>query len=77
MQLGILVACLLMSAFFSGSETGLMSLNRYRLKHLRKRNRGAKLALDLEGGLGDRGFEIDVRAGGEKDVVAPLLVQQR
>lgn len=43
----MLVACLLMSAFFSGSETGLMSLNRYRLKHLRKRNRGAKLALKL------------------------------
>jgi Mg2+/Co2+ transporter CorB len=47
LQVGILVACLLMSAFFSGSETGLMSLNRYRLKHLRKRNRGAKLALKL------------------------------
>ena len=35
-QGGILAACLVMSAFFSGSETGLMSLNRYRLKHLRK-----------------------------------------
>lgn len=29
-----LVALILMSAFFSGSETGLMSLNRYRLRHL-------------------------------------------
>lgn len=47
LQVGILVACLFMSAFFSGAETGLMSLNRYRLKHLRKRNRGAKLALKL------------------------------
>ena len=46
-QVGILVACLFMSAFFSGAETGLMSLNRYRLKHLRKRHRGAKLALKL------------------------------
>ena len=46
-QVGILVTCLFMSAFFSGAETGLMSLNRYRLKHLRKRNRGAKLALKL------------------------------
>ncbi len=45
--LGILVVCLLLSAFFSGSETGLMSLNRYRLKNLRKRNRGARLALKL------------------------------
>lgn len=28
-----LLLCLLMSAFFSGSETSMMSLNRYRLKH--------------------------------------------
>lgn len=45
--LGVLVACLLLSAFFSGSETGMMSLNRYRLKHLRKHHRGARLALRL------------------------------
>ena len=45
--LGILIACLVMSAFFSGSETALMSLNRYRLKHLRKQHRGARLALRL------------------------------
>ena len=32
---GILAALLLLSGFFSGSETGMMSLNRYRLKHLR------------------------------------------
>lgn len=38
--LGILI---LISAYFSGSETGMMSLNRYRLKHLEKENhRGAK-----------------------------------
>ena len=30
----ILVLLILISAFFSGSETALMSLNRYRLKHL-------------------------------------------
>jgi Mg2+/Co2+ transporter CorB len=45
--LGILLACLVMSAFFSGSETALMSVNRYRLKHLRKSHRGARLALRL------------------------------
>jgi len=40
--LGLLI---LFSAFFSSSETGLMSLNRYRLKHLvEKGNRGARLA---------------------------------
>lgn len=38
----ILVVLILLSAFFSGSETGMMTLNRYRLKHLQKqRHRGA------------------------------------
>jgi Mg2+/Co2+ transporter CorB len=32
-----------MSAFFSGSETGLMSLNRYRLRHLADKNHGGAL----------------------------------
>ena len=39
--------CLLVaiSAYFSGSETAMMALNKYRLKHLKKQgNRGAKLA---------------------------------
>jgi len=45
--LGTLLACLLLSAFFSGSETALMTLNRYRLKHLRKKHRGARLATRL------------------------------
>ncbi|MBL1376876.1 HlyC/CorC family transporter [Zobellella iuensis] len=31
---GILIALLCISAFFSSSETGMMSLNRYRLRHL-------------------------------------------
>ncbi len=34
--LGILFFLILLSAFFSGSETGLMTLNRYRLRHLVK-----------------------------------------
>ena len=43
--LGLLI---LLSAFFSSSETGLMSLNRYRLKYLaEKGSRGAKLAMKL------------------------------
>jgi len=38
----LLAALILCSAFFSGSETGMMSLNRYRLKHLQKSgHRGA------------------------------------
>jgi len=42
-----LVALLLVSAFFSGSETGMMSLNRYRLRHQRKQSSGARRAAKL------------------------------
>ena len=46
--LGLLIFLLVLSAFFSGSETGLVSLNRYRLRHLasaghRGANRASKL----------------------------------
>lgn len=42
---GLLILLLLLSAFFSGSETALMSLNRYRLRHrARSGHRGAQLA---------------------------------
>ena len=34
--LGLIVFLILVSAFFSGSETGLISLNRYRLRHMAK-----------------------------------------
>ncbi len=44
----LLGALILLSGFFSSSETGLMSLNRYRLKHLAENgNRGARLAQKL------------------------------
>lgn len=40
--IGALIFLILLSAFFSGSETGLVSLNRYRLRHLVKiKHRGA------------------------------------
>ncbi len=46
--IGLLVALLFLSAFFSGSETALMSLNRYKLRHrAREGHRGAKLAEKL------------------------------
>ena len=46
--LSLLVVLLLLSAFFSGSETALMSLNRYRLRHkARAGHRGARLAETL------------------------------
>jgi len=42
---GILFLLLALSAFFSGSETALMSLNRYQLRHkAREGHRGARLA---------------------------------
>lgn len=42
---GILVLLIALSAFFSGSETGMIALNRYRLRHLvAKRHRGAMKA---------------------------------
>ena len=45
---GLLAVLILLSAFFSGSETGLMALNRYRLRHLaREGKRGAMLAESL------------------------------
>jgi len=45
---GLLVVLLLLSAFFSGSETALMSLNRYQLRHkAREGHRGARLAEHL------------------------------
>ncbi len=38
--LGTLLLLIVLSAFFSGSETGLMTLNRYRLRHLSRAGHG-------------------------------------
>ncbi|WP_043112299.1 HlyC/CorC family transporter [Solimonas flava] len=46
--LGLLIALLALSAFFSGSETGLMTLNRYRLRtRAQNGERGARYARRL------------------------------
>jgi Mg2+/Co2+ transporter CorB len=46
--ISLLAILLVLSAFFSGSETALMSLNRYKLRHkARAGHRGAKLAENL------------------------------
>jgi Mg2+/Co2+ transporter CorB len=46
--IGVLIVLLLLSAFFSGSETALMRLNRYKLRHkARDGHRGAQLAEKL------------------------------
>ena len=48
MLFSVLLFLILVSGFFSGSETGLMSLNRYRLRHLAdKKNKGAIRAYRL------------------------------
>ena len=44
----LLAGLIVLSAFFSSSETGMMSLNRYRLKHMAKTgHRGARRAQSL------------------------------
>ncbi|WP_185231493.1 HlyC/CorC family transporter [Teredinibacter franksiae] len=46
--IGLLVALIFLSAFFSSSETGMLSLNRYRLRHLvKKKHKGAVRAAKL------------------------------
>ncbi len=46
--ISLLVVLLILSAFFSGTETALMSLNRYKLRHkARAGHKGAKLAEKL------------------------------
>jgi Mg2+/Co2+ transporter CorB len=46
MLFGILVLMLILSAFFSGSETALMTLNRYRLRHLIKLKHNGAIKAD-------------------------------
>jgi Mg2+/Co2+ transporter CorB len=44
----VLVILIILSGFFSSSETGLMAMNKYRLRHLaNKGHRGARIAQKL------------------------------
>lgn len=43
----LLIILFALSAFFSGSETALMSLDRYKLRHAAKKNKKAKVVLKL------------------------------
>jgi len=48
LALGGLLVCIVLSAFFSGTETALMSVNRYRLRHLAQHGHaGARLTEKL------------------------------
>jgi len=69
-----LAALLLLAAFFAGSETALMSLNRYRLRHRAKAgNRGARLAEALLA-QPDRLIGLILLLSTVVNVVTPTLV---
>jgi len=71
MELGLL---LLLAAFFAGSETALMSLNRYRLRHQAKAgHRGARLAESLLA-KPDRLIGLILLLSTIVNVTAPMLV---
>lgn len=44
--LGAIVTLILLSAFFSGSETGMVALNRYKLRHLARQGHRAALRVE-------------------------------
>ena len=65
---------LILAAFFAGSETALMSLNRYRLRHRAKAgNRGARLAENLLAHP-DRLIGLILLLSTIVNVAAPMLV---
>ena len=77
-SLGVLFAglglLLILAAFFAGSETALMSLNRYRLRHQANAgNRGARLAEALLAHP-DRLIGLILLLSTIVNVTAPMLV---
>ena len=72
--LGALAGLLFLAAFFAGSETALMSLNRYRLRHrANEGNRGARLAEKLLAHP-DRLIGLILLLSTLVNVAAPMLV---
>lgn len=76
--LGTLIVALFIllvaSAFFSISETSMMALNRYRLRHLvQQRNRGARLASDLLANT-DKFFGVVLLGNNVINAASALLV---
>lgn len=77
-SIGVLLAALalllILAAFFAGSETALMSLNRYRLRHQANAgNRGARLAQSLLA-QPDRLIGLILLLSTIVNVTAPMLV---
>jgi Mg2+/Co2+ transporter CorB len=71
---GALALLLILAAFFAGSETALMSLNRYRLRHQSNAgNRGARLAESLLA-QPDRLIGLILLLSTIVNVTAPMLV---
>ena len=69
-----LFVLLIASAFFSISETSMMALNRYRLRHLvQQRNRGARLASDLLANT-DKFFGVVLLGNNVLNAASALLV---
>jgi Mg2+/Co2+ transporter CorB len=69
-----LFVLLIASAFFSISETSMMALNRYRLRHLvQSRNRGARLASDLLANT-DKFFGVVLLGNNLLNAAAALLL---
>ncbi len=56
--IGVLTGLTLIGAFFSGAETGIVSLNRYKLRHLIKQNHRAAKLVDLLLSRPDRFFGV-------------------
>src|SRR5260370_11938725 len=71
---GALAGLLILAAFFAGSETALMSLNRYRLRHRASEgHRGARLAEKLLA-QPDRLIGLILLLSTVVNVVTPTLV---
>ncbi len=56
--IGVLTGLTLLGAFFSGAETGIVSLNRYKLRHLIKKNHRAAKLVDFLLTRPDRFFGV-------------------
>src|SRR5450631_4907031 len=74
MMFGALAGLLILAAFFAGSETALMSLNRYRLRHRANAgHRGARLTEALLAHP-DRLIGLILLLSTIVNVTAPMLV---
>jgi len=78
--IGVLACLTLLGAFFSGAETGIVSLNRYKLRHLIKKNHRAAKLVDFLLSRPDRFFGIVLignnLANAATAAIAAIVVQR-